>query len=139
MKPKILISLLLALVMLFTLAAPTLAGKPVKGDFNRLAGTSGYGRYSFQVTHNNEVKIRCVIRDYEPNTELQVSLGVGIASVTVWLFLDNVSTDARGNLRYTTTKAINTDYVKVNVRLLHDPYGGGDISFIGNEQTLTFN
>jgi hypothetical protein len=125
--------------MLFTLAAPALAGKPVKGDFNRLAGSSGYGRYSFQVKHNNDVKITCVIRDYEPNTELEVSLGVGISSVTVWLHLDYVSTDARGNLRYTTTKTIDPEYVKANVRLLHDPYGGTDISFIGNEQTLTFN
>ena len=139
MKSKVLISLLVALVMLFTLAAPALAGKPIKGDFNRLAGTSGHGSYSFQVTHNNDLKITCVIRNYEPNTDLQASIGLGEEEVTLWLPLDYVSTDARGNLRYTTTKTYATDMVKVNVRFLHSPYTGLNVSFIGNEKTLTYN
>ena len=77
MKSKILISLLIASVMLVTLATPALAGKPQKCDIlewsasNYIAGTeTGFAKY--QVTHDNQLKITIVVEGLTPGETYQV-------------------------------------------------------------------
>ena len=68
MKSKIFISLLVALVMLFTLTAPALAGKPSRGDLMRNPDQEGPWepgmkyQYAAQVTHDNYVKVTIVLK-----------------------------------------------------------------------------
>jgi len=74
MKHKVLLSLLLAVVMLFTLAAPALA-KPIKGTLtNFLAPAEATGKYSHRVTRDNYFKVTVAIVGGLPNTEHTVSV-----------------------------------------------------------------
>jgi len=77
MNSKILVSLLVALVMLFTLAAPALAGKPQTLDVLQWSG-GGYipdtetGTAKYQVTHDNQMKITVIVTGLTPGDQYQV-------------------------------------------------------------------
>ena len=62
MKSKIIVSLLLALVMLFTLAAPALAGRPQKGMLQQEGSETGTAKFACQATHDNRVKVTIVLK-----------------------------------------------------------------------------
>jgi hypothetical protein len=70
MKSKLLISLLLALAMVFTLTLPALAGKPAKLEvevYNSVP-VEVVGKCSVQATHNNELKITVSLSGALPGT-----------------------------------------------------------------------
>ena len=76
MKSKILISLLLAVLMLGTLASPALAGAPEKGDLQRISEPlPGGGKYSFQATHSNDLKVTVVIKVLAISSKCRTPLG----------------------------------------------------------------
>jgi hypothetical protein len=82
MKSKVLISLLLALVMLFTLATPALAGKPVKDDrFEEEYGTvpDPYSqvKVTMQATHDNHLKVTIVLKGAQPGSTYEVQVTGG--------------------------------------------------------------
>jgi hypothetical protein len=69
MKSKILISLLLALVMLFTLTAPAFAGRPAKAKVEAYNNPAEVvGTCSVQATHKGELKITVSLRGATPGT-----------------------------------------------------------------------
>jgi len=146
MKSKLLISLLLAVVMLVTLATPALAAKPEKGHLMRQSGEpSGYGKYSFQATHNNDLKFTVVIRDATPNKDYRLYVW---HSSTPNPYPDgdaysvaNVTTDDRGNLRYTGILPdpgafFGSEYFVMQVR--RDPYAYNSHAFIGYAENIFF-
>ena len=58
MKTKVFISLLLAVLLVGTLAAPALAGRPKEGEVTPLLGSEGEGKFSVQPTHDGYAKVR---------------------------------------------------------------------------------
>jgi hypothetical protein len=67
MKSKITISILLAVVMLFTLTVPALAGRPAKAKVEAYGNTAVVvGKCSAQATHNGELKITVSLRGATP-------------------------------------------------------------------------
>ena len=75
MKSKVLVSLLLALAMLATLATPALAGKPAKGDLyvwdDGPTGTV-VGSVSLQRTHDNLHKLSLVLKGATPDAHYYI-------------------------------------------------------------------
>jgi len=75
MKSKILISLLLALLMVGTLAAPALADPPAgAGKLNPEGDESGKGVYVLQTTPDDELRIIVVLNGAEPNQTYTILL-----------------------------------------------------------------
>ncbi|MFC1927711.1 hypothetical protein ACFLW7_03955 [Chloroflexota bacterium] len=70
MKSKVFVSLLIASVMLVTLATPALAGRPAKGDLFEWDGgvVSGTetGSVSLQRTRDNYIKLSLVLKGATP-------------------------------------------------------------------------
>jgi len=83
MKSKIIISLILAVLMLATLATPALAARPHKADlFERSTGGTPIpdtetGSVSLQLTHDNHVKITVVLKGVTPGQSYQVYCSTG--------------------------------------------------------------
>jgi len=106
MKSKVIISLLLALVMLFALATPALAGKPV-GDTlvpnTGLGGAEGAEVNNYecsakiQVTHTNELKVTVVIKGAIASAEYRIEVHDQSKGWCTphW----HLTTDSRGNAR----------------------------------------
>lgn len=65
MKSKIVISLILATLMLTTVATPVLAGKPIRGEITDIYPSDDHpmetGKVSLQVTHDNHLKVTAVL------------------------------------------------------------------------------
>lgn len=104
MKSKILISLLLALVMLVTLAAPALAGRPQTLDIlewsgsNTIPGTET-GTAKYQVTHDNQLKITVVVTGLTPGDQYQV---YDSPDSFIW-GSDPITVNRRGILKFRAT------------------------------------
>jgi hypothetical protein len=87
MKSKIAISILLAVLMLGTLATPAFAGKPAKGDLYLWAGGIGggvipgteTGSVSLQRTHDNYIKVSLVLKGATPGQQYYVRAANGAA------------------------------------------------------------
>lgn len=101
MKCKIFISLLLALVMLVTLATPALAGKPHKVNIlewsasTTVPGTeTGIAKY--QVTHDNQLKITIIVEGLTPGDTYQV---YDSPDAFIW-GLDLITVNRRGILKF---------------------------------------
>lgn len=60
--------------MLFTLAAPALAARPLKGDLTPVDGESldATGTFSIQYTHDGEIKLTVAIRGAEADATYDV-------------------------------------------------------------------
>ena len=82
MRLKTLIALLLSLVMLFTLAAPALAAKPIKTELYQWVsgGPTGpiSGEVSFQTTHDNHLKITVVVEGAQAGTTYKAMSNWGL-------------------------------------------------------------
>ena len=97
MKSKILISLLLALLMVGTLAAPALADPPAgAGKLNPEGDESGKGVYVLQTTPDDELRVIVVLNGAKPNQTYQILL---------WWNSDSwhpgaITTDEKGNGRF---------------------------------------
>lgn len=149
MKSKILVSLLLALAMLFSIAAPALAGGPSKGGMARYSDNepSGWGKYALQATRDNDLKITVVIRGATPDKTYQMVLWhTDNPSEPPYpdggsYVLGIVTTDGRGNLRYSEkfgdTFPPGPEYFQI--QLLQSPYDPDeDTCFLGIKATVTF-
>lgn len=149
MKSKILVALLLALVMLFSIAVPALAGAPSKGGMARYGDNepSGWGKYALQATHDNDLKITVVIRGATANKTYEMLLWqTSSPSETPYpdggsYVVATVTTDGRGNLRYSEkfgdTFGAGTEYFQI--QLLQSPYDADDdICFLGTKATVAF-
>ena len=82
MKSKIIISILLAVLLLGTLATPAFAGKPAKGDLLEWTGgptggpTAGTetGKVSLQRTRDNYIKLSLVLKGAIPGERYYIRL-----------------------------------------------------------------
>ena len=70
---RVALALVLALVMLVTLATPALA-RPLRGDLVPLNEPIGTGKYVLQVTHDNHLKVTVTLSGAETNDEYFVYL-----------------------------------------------------------------
>ncbi len=144
MRLKGLIALSLALVMLVTLATPALAGRPAKGVLTIYPPeTADTNNYSLQATHDNDIKVKVVLRGASPSTQYQVLLfwGMGTGDPGNSVVLDNATTDERGNLRYVTKYAGWSPGTTRNfqLKLLRSPYAyPANLAFVGQIETFTF-
>jgi len=119
MKSKILISLLIASVMLVTLATPALAGKPQKCNILEWSG-SGYiagtetGFAKYQVTHDNQLKITIVVEGLTPGDTYQV---YDSPDGFIW-GTDFITVNKRGILKFrgTSTAGFTTTSHRVFIR-----------------------
>ena len=124
MKSKILISLLIASVMLFTLTVPALAGKPGKGDLFEydsgiIPGTET-GKVSLQRTHDGLVKLSLVLKGATPGERYYIRLPNGAA---YW-------PDTGENAIYANSRGV------VRVRLIStEPIAASSIAIVVDEAT----
>ncbi len=105
MKSKVLVSLLLALIMLFTLAAPALAGKPEKVDeWTYWSGSGWYatsnitGYAKLQVTHDNQLKLTVVVAGLTEGDQYVFSDG---SFGFIWGSDEPATVNKRGVLKFT--------------------------------------
>jgi hypothetical protein len=125
MKSKLFISLLIAVVMLVTLAVPVLAGKPYKEALdahNPEPEETVIANCALQVTHNNDVKVTISLRGATPDYEYFVKLidhtGIGSQEYLVGRFETNTRGDGRfrGEIRQTFNQPPYTRELQVVVR-----------------------
>ena len=127
MKSKIIISILLAVLMLGTLATPAFAGKPAKGDLLEwTGGVSGEpvtgtetGKVSLQRTRDNHIKLSLVLRDATPDARYYIRLN---NSAAYW---DDVVTpiyaNSRGVLRVRLTSKDPMNFTTMSIVVKEDP------------------
>jgi hypothetical protein len=99
MKSKVVIALLIAVVMLGTLAMPALATAPVKGTLLSTYPFTGTGTITLKMNHNNHIDVDIDLR--------------GASSGHYYLLLSRPSeeievagyfqTDAKGRIKFATT------------------------------------
>jgi hypothetical protein len=121
MKSRIFVSLLLALVMLVTLATPALAGKPAKGglyawDFGPVGPE--IGSVSLQRTHDNHIKVSLVFKGATPSQQYYVRLSNGGA----WWDDSNVYANSRGVLRVKLTSTAPMGFTTMSIVVDEAPY-----------------
>ena len=121
MKSKILVSLLLALVMLVTLATPALAGKPAKGglyawDFGPIGTETG--SVSLQRTHDNYIKLSLVLKGGTPGQQYFVRLANGAA----YWDDSNVYANSRGVVRVKLTSIEPMGFTTMAIVVDEGPY-----------------
>ncbi len=147
MKFKIIISLILAVVMLVTLATPALAGRPAKGYLTPYADEvppGAFGKYAFQATHDNYLKVTVVLRGAQPNTIYWLQLWYGnetpYSDGNSWAY-QAVMTNERGSLRYSQILDEvwgGTQYFQLQVMAF--PYNYlDDTAYMSGIETFTFN
>jgi len=111
MKSKIIISLILAVLMLVTLATPALAAKPHKVDlFEKSTGGTPIpdtetGSVSLQLTHDNYVKITVVLKGVTPGQAYQVYCSGGM----IW-GSDSFTANKRGIAKF---RGVSTNPVTI--------------------------
>ncbi|MFC2069133.1 hypothetical protein ACFLTP_09050 [Chloroflexota bacterium] len=99
MKSKTLISLSLALVMLFTLATPALAGPPHRETLLAVGEpTAPTQKSAAQATHNNTVKVTIVLKGATENQLYYVYVKHVFNST--YHEAGSFQTDGKGNARY---------------------------------------
>jgi len=100
MKSKIIVSILLAVLMLGTLAVPALAAKPEGGWCDAVNSENGNAKYVFQATHNNDLKITVTLTEASfSNYEILLTatrVGGGGAS----LAYSSITPNDRGRVRF---------------------------------------
>ena len=124
MKTKIFISLLFALVLLLTLAAPALAAAPIKGDLQVVMGENGTGTYSLQVTHDSRVKATVVLHGATTGSyKVYVAIvGDGSAPTQTNKGIQYFDTNDKGNGRFSgTTNPFDSGNYTVWIRVDHLP------------------
>jgi len=124
MKSKVIISLILAVLMLVTLATPALAAKPLTVELRGwVAGEPTgpvVGKVSVQVTHDNSLRTTVVLKEGTPGVTYQVmsNLNLGLDSDTF-----TVGKSGRGRLAGRSNTTYGGSYeVFIGVRLAS---GGG--------------
>jgi len=139
MRFKVGMALALALVLLFTVATPALAGAPGKGHFTSYA-PADVAKYSLQATHDYDIKVTVVLRGATPNTKYEVSLDYGSDTPTDGnAFIGDFTTDGKGNIRYVVKDTgWSPGTLNYQLKLLEDPYGLTNLAFVGDIETLTF-
>ena len=128
MKSKVLVSLLIALVMLFTLAAPALAGKPTRGTLNAINTESGTAKYALQAAKDGSLKVTVTLIGAQPDYSYY--------AYVEWRWAGNLTADGtfgvgdimtsskgRGSIRYTKGGAYDPllEY-RVKVRFKNSPF-----------------
>jgi hypothetical protein len=101
MKSKIVISILLAVLMLGTLATPVLAGRPYKVTLEAYSPEpvdTVIAKCALQVAHDNDVTVTISLRGATPDCEYWVILidHTGLAEYLV----GTLETNSRGNGRF---------------------------------------
>jgi hypothetical protein len=141
MRFKVVVALSLALVMLVTLATPALAAAPQKGGFAIYPPeTADRAIYSLQATHDNDLKVTVVLRGASPSTQYRVILMWGTGGVPGnGVALDYVTTNERGNLRYTIKQGPWGGVRNFQLKLLKAPYTPDDIAFMGGIRAFIFD
>ena len=103
MRFKALIAVLLALVMLFTLAAPVLADT-ARGKLVRDANiTDGAGSYVLKTTVYNYVEVTITARKLVPNQYYRVGWAQYKCAALDNYIYEPVSTDSKGSLKHSFT------------------------------------
>jgi len=121
MKSKITVSILLAVLMLATLATPALAGKPAGGGLYAWdMGPVGpeIGSVSLQRTHDNHIKVSLVFKGATPDQQYYVRASNGAA-----LWDDSsVYANSRGVLRVKLTSTNPTMLTTFSIVVEEYPY-----------------
>ena len=135
MKFKTLITLSLALLMLFTLATPALAvGLGGGGKLNAEGEESGNGAYVLKVTDINELKVTIILIGAEPSYIYNVLV---FYTETNNSYIGDIETDEKGNGRFTWISppefwGINTHTFVIKLAV------GPDIHYTSDPSTVTF-
>jgi len=99
MKHKMLISILLALVMLVTLATPALAGKPFKAYMFKGTETQGTVQCGLQTTHDNYIKLTFVAKGVTGNRTYHVWVYDNTNPYYDWHYAGYFQADENGKAR----------------------------------------
>jgi len=102
MKSKLLISVLLALVMLVTLTAPALAGKPFKAYMFKGTETQGTVQCALQTTHDNYIKLAFVAKGVTGNRTYHVWVYDNTSPYYDWHYAGSFQADENGKARART-------------------------------------
>jgi hypothetical protein len=121
MKSRITISILLAVLMLGTLATPALAGAPVKGSFGLTDPTNhpGEGKLSLQITRDNYLKVTAVVKGAKPGNQYDVYVYVSGYGPSENLGTLEISKNGRGRFSGFTNRNDYAGIQSVTVDLRH--------------------
>ena len=126
MKSKIIISIVLAVLMLGTLATPALAAKPNKGDLYLWTGgpTGGpvggtaTGQVSLQRTRDNYIKLSLVLKGVTPNERYFIRC----PNAARYLNDDYVYSNSQGVVRVKLTSVEPMPYTSIAIVVDEAPY-----------------